>query len=63
MQQGGKAALEDKTALNGRCRAREISQKRKPDDGGAEISGLERIIEDSVLAEAEEDVRGQREKL
>jgi len=53
----------DKAAHNGRCRAGEISQRRKTGDGGADIGGCERIIKDSVLPEAEEDVRGRREKL
>jgi len=40
-----------------------LQRWRKMDGGGADISGCERISEDSVLAEAEEDVRVRREKL
>ena len=49
----------DKAYLNGRCRTREISWKRKTDDGGANIGGCEKISEDLVLAEVDKDARGR----
>ena len=53
----------EKADLDGRCRAGEISRRRKTGDGGTDIGGCERISEDSVLTEVEEDARGRQEKL